>query len=322
MGRKMGLAALERGQPLLVDPGDLPPAATIITVSMVGSPASPDAFLLPEDFSRAVRLLEAHGDIRVGAVITNENGALATVNGWVQSADLGIPVLDVPCNGRAHPTSAMGSLGLHRDSSYRSIQAAVGGNRDHNQYLEVVISGNLDSCSRAVRQSSVSAGGLVAVARNPVSLAQAVSGGAPGAIRQAIELGQAMMAAQGGRGKIDAICSYLGGDIIVQGQVTEVHLETGGGFDRGQVVVAANSETCHLWFLNEYMKAAIGEINRAQFPDLIATLDASSGLPIATSHVTVGQEVAVLVVPRDNLILSTTMDDRGLLSAAMAHLTC
>ncbi|MDK3075364.1 hypothetical protein QO034_19985, partial [Sedimentitalea sp. JM2-8] len=56
---------------------------------------------------------------RLAAINTNENGAQTTVNGWFHSALSGLPVLDLACNGRAHPSSLMGSLGLHLEGEYR-----------------------------------------------------------------------------------------------------------------------------------------------------------------------------------------------------------
>lgn len=43
------------------------------------------------------------------------------------SAMAGIPVVDAPCNGRAHPLALIGSLGLHRFPKHRTWTAAVGG---------------------------------------------------------------------------------------------------------------------------------------------------------------------------------------------------
>jgi hypothetical protein len=60
----------------------------------------------------------------VAAVMANESGAAATVNGWYQGARAGLPVLDCPANGRAHPTGQMGSLNLDLVPGYEACRPA------------------------------------------------------------------------------------------------------------------------------------------------------------------------------------------------------
>ncbi|MEW6723346.1 MAG: DUF917 family protein [Bacillota bacterium] len=104
---------------------------------------------------RAVELLRDALGVRIGGLITNENGGSATVNGWIQAATLGLPVVDAPCNGRAHPTGLMGSMGLHRSPGYLSLQAAVGGDPNQGRYLEITAAGSLAGASATVRQASI-----------------------------------------------------------------------------------------------------------------------------------------------------------------------
>ena len=79
----------------------------------------------------------------------------------------------------------MGAIGLHREDSYVSRQAAVG--KKARMYVE----GPLDYASAMVRALSEKEG-LVAVARNPVTASYLKAKGALGAITMCIELGYAM----------------------------------------------------------------------------------------------------------------------------------
>ena len=63
-------------------------------------------------------------------------GGEATVNGWLQAAVLGLPLVDLPCNGRAHPTGVMGSMNLHKITDYKTVQACVGGNPETGSHVE------------------------------------------------------------------------------------------------------------------------------------------------------------------------------------------
>ena len=86
-GKKIGEAAVRSGPPVLVPLSDLSDDAAVLTVSAVGAPAASGARVEPDDYVRCIRILGANG-VRVDGLITSENGGLATVNGWYQSACL------------------------------------------------------------------------------------------------------------------------------------------------------------------------------------------------------------------------------------------
>lgn len=308
-GREVAELAVRLGEPELVDIDDLPPGAILVTVSAVGAPAAREAHTRPVDYLRAVELLAACGGLRVDGFITNECGGAAMVNGWLQSAVMGLPVVDAPCNGRAHPTGAMGSMGLHAVPGYVSLQSAVGGDAAAGRCVEVFIRGSLERAAGLIRQAAVQAGGLVAVARNPVEARYVKENGAPGAFRRAVDLGRAMLAAGPGPAMLAAAARALGGEEVVRGVVERVELETSGGFDSGRVLLPGHELT----FWNEYMTLEQGGTRLATFPDLIVTLDVESGLPVSTAEVVQGQQLAVLVVPQANLLLGAGMRHADLL---------
>ncbi|HSN12441.1 MAG TPA: DUF917 family protein, partial [Propionibacteriaceae bacterium] len=283
----------------LSDPGELSRDATVAVCAVVGAPGAPDQFVSPDHYSESlVRLADEaarQGFGQVAAVVTNENGGLSTVNGWLQAASLGLPLLDCPCNGRAHPTGVMGSLGLHREPAYASIAGFAGGAPE--RYLDGVLVGRLQTTAKAVRDVSVAVGGMVAVARNPVALGFLVDNGAPGGISQAIEVGEAHRS-----GGVSAVAELLGGTVVASGPVTGLRIEQLGGFDVGGLTV----DGVRLTFVNEYMSADRGDEPLGAFPDLIMTF-ASDGSPLPSAHLREGQEVQVLVAPAAALKLSSTM---------------
>lgn len=314
-GLETGLLAVRMGEVVLRDIDTMKPQDTLLTVSAVGAPAAKERYVRPADFVRAVTLFkERFGTVPAG-IITNECGGNATINGWLQSATLGLPLIDAPCNGRAHPTGIMGSMGL--TPSYVSQQTAVGGNPSTGKYLEVAVSANLETAAGMVRQASVQAGGLVAVARNPVTAEYARANAAPGAIAQSIGLGEAMLAAnEKGTSAAFAAAEFLQGEILLNGKVSSVSLVTKGGFDVGIVLVDGAQGRVELTFWNEYMTAEIDGQRLATFPDLIATLSAKDGKPLSTADIVVGQDVAILVASREKLILGAGMRDKSLFTVA------
>jgi hypothetical protein len=313
-GRRIGRLAVETGLPRIVTPEELPPDAVVVTVSAVGAPAAPDQFCTPMHYVRAVRLL-SEGGLKIGGLITSENGGHASVNGWFQSAVLDIPVVDAPCNGRAHPMGTMGSIGLHRLEGYVSRQTAAGGNPDTGRYTEFTVAAGIVEASRLVRQSAISAGGMVAVARNPVSPAYIKENAAPGALSQAINLGRKMLetSAKSPGAAAQAAADHLGGEVIAEGVVEEAALETKGGFDVGKIRVSDGTRMYELPFWNEYMALDLGGERLATFPDLIATVDLETGNPLPTASVRKGCRVAVLRIPKEKLILGAGMRDPALL---------
>ncbi|MGN7357940.1 DUF917 domain-containing protein [Paenibacillus sp. SAF-054] len=305
-GLQIGRLALELGQPELHAMDGFSDDDTFVTVSLVGAPGAKDKFLKPIHYARSLDML-AHGLQKpISAIHTNENGAGTTVNGWLQSVMTGIPLIDFACNGRAHPTGTMGAMNLTEVSDYVSHQTAVGG-KDEN-YLEFSISGSLGKAASLIRNASVEAGGLVAVARNPVTAAYAKQNGAPGAITQAIEVGEALLGAKG-EAAIAAVVSKLGGKVVGSGEVTDFKIETTGGFDVGSVTVDGFEMT----FWNEYMTLEKGGERYATFPDLIMTLDAKTARPVVTAALEKGQQLTVIVVPKAKLLLSSTMNNKKLL---------
>jgi DUF917 family protein len=306
-GLQIGRLALEIGQPELRTIDEFLDEDLWVTVSLVGAPGAKDKFVKPIHYSKALELLSHEIGRPIKAIHTNEYGAGTTVNGWFQSVVSGIPLIDFACNGRAHPTGAMGSMNLSEMEGYISCQTAVGG-KDAN-YIEMSISGSLEKAASMIRKASVEAGGLVAVARNPVTAAYARENGAPGAITQAIEVGEVLLSHRG-EAAIDAVVTKLGGKVITAGTVTDFHLETTGGFDIGTVWIDGSYE---MTFWNEYMTLEKDGQRYSTFPDLIMTLDAKTARPVVSAAIEKGQQLAVIAVPKEKLLLSSTMRNEKLM---------
>ena len=316
-GKRMGRLAQEVGLPRVISLDELPEEGVIVTVSAVGAPAAVDQFCTPMNYVRALELLR--NDLgRVDGLITSENGGLASTNGWFQSAVTGIPVVDAPCNGRAHPTGMMGAIGLHQEVGYVSRQAAAGGDPDRGLYTEIVTGAGIAEASRLLRQAAVSAGGMVAVARNPVTVSYARTHAAGGALSQAIELGRVMLRKHETNVSetAKAAADFLGGQVAVEGVVEGIDLQTRNGFDLGLVLIRSGSDLFEMSFWNEYMTLDVGAERLATFPDLIATVDLDTGFPLPTAAIVKGARVTVVTVPKSRLILGAGMKDPKLMEEA------
>lgn len=309
-GIKYAQLALELGGSVEIrEPNEVSNDSILVTVSAVGAPAAKERYMKPIHLIRSVELLIESG-IRVDGLIPSEVGAFNGVNGWIQSVSLGIPVIDIPCNGRAHPMGVMGSMGLHRIKDYVSIQSAVGGNPATGRYLELVVVSRLEIAARLIRRAAEEAGGIVAVARNPIEASYAKRNGAPGALRKAMEVGEVItkyIEIDPKEASIKAI-ETAGGEVIDECELISTSLETRGGFDIGYIRLKGREISKYtITFFNEYMTLDLGQKRLATFPDLIVLMSIDNGLPITSAEASkyVNKKVVLGVVSKEKLILGS-----------------
>ncbi len=300
-GMLVGTTAVQYGTPRLASLDEVDPDAMIATVSAIGAPAAKGWQMLPGDYVRALELLIAAVDEPIIGTVTAQNGSSTTCNGWVASAVLGTLVIDAAGDGRAHPTGKMGSFGLAANPEHVTVQAVAGGNRAQGRYLEVVTRGSVAHTANVLRTASSESGGFISAARNPLPASFVAAHAAVGAISFALDLGDALLAAQprGAEAMIDAALEHLGGTILARGEVRSKELRTENAFDIGGLAVGE----LELGFVNEYLTAESGGERLATFPDVLATISLASGLIISIADIAPGDEVAVLHVPKANVPL-------------------
>ena len=313
-GELMGATATTLSTPVLADVDELPDDTWVATVSAIGAPAAPTWEIRPVDYVHALQRLIEEARVPITAVMTAQNGYSTSVNGWIQSSVLGVPVLDAAGDVRAHPTGKLGALGLTTRPGYVATQVVSGGNRDLAGHLEVVVRGTSATADDVLRDVSVRAGGFIASARNPVELSWVREHAALGAITVALDLGAAMAVAQpqGGAAVVDAVLDTLEGRVLARGPLEHaVPLVTRGGWDHGTLRVGRGDEAVEVPYLNEFMAATAGGEHLATYPDTIAILDADSGLPLAVkdSAAATGREVVVVAVDAALLPLSSSAVD-------------
>jgi DUF917 family protein len=304
-GRTLGRLAIERGPPAFAGIDEVAQDGALVTASLVGANSSPTAYLEPEHYIRAAQLLSDRYDGQIAGFISSENGSSTTLNGWLQASAFNLPVVDAPCNGRAHPTGKMGSLGL--GSGYHALQVAVGGDPTTGSYVEVVASGTIETAANVIRAAAVQAGGVVAVARNPVSVAECRERAAVGGISFALELGRRVTDARserGGRATVEAAAEFLKGEDIGEGRVVAVKRETVGGFDIGTVRISdRGGSDIDISGYMEYVVVEVDGRRAATFPDLIVLFEAESGDVVSFAEIGEGREVIVFTASKEGLLL-------------------
>jgi DUF917 family protein len=290
-GRRTGLLALEIGEVILYGPDEADPDWIVVTTAALGAPTQRGK-TKPYHFIRSAQLLLESG-VEFHGFIAAENGGHNSFGGWIPAAALGLPVIDTPGDGRAHPTAMMGSMGLHRHG-YESVKAGV------TEGSEMLTWGSLETTSKMIRAQAREMEALIAMSRDPVPVSYTRKHGAPGAIAFAIELGKTFLEGRSPDEKVQKATDFLGGKQICEGTVTTKFIEAKGGFDTGFITIKSGESLWELTYVNEYMTLEHENRRLATFPDLMATFD-NQGYPINSAAIEPGDELYLIVVDKEKI---------------------
>ena len=286
----------------------------VVTSSLVGSPASKNKYISDEHYDKVYKLLQGNFSKKITGIITNEMGAQAVTNGWIVAAKHNLPFIDAPCNGRAHPTGEMGSIGLSKQGNYITIQTAAGGK--HERSIGLVVSGSINSASKVIISASIEAGGFVTVLRNPIDIGYVRKNAAIGAVKKTIEIGKVMLEHAGKTyDMIKELNKTCGIEYIAEGIIEHFKLNTEEGLDLGVARIKCDEKLFEISIYNEYITLEEKEGKRiATFPDLISLIDKKSGLPVISAELHVGMEVIICINSREHMILGSSMYDKYAIS--------
>jgi DUF917 family protein len=316
-GLKSARDALAVGVPRIVPLDGIAEDATLATLSAVGSAsATSGAALSDSHFKRALDLFGSFSRQRVSGFIASEVGPRAVTYGLRESAHSGLPVVDAPANGRAHPLFVMGSLGLHAKPRRATTTVAIGGVPDTPDYVEIAIRANVMKAARIVRDRAAQGGIALAVIRNPLPVSVVRQHAAVGGLAYAQRMGRILLERlpQGTRAVLSALSRAMGGQVFGSGYVVSVKLYERHGFTLGKVaIILSDGSTATIPVCNEFMGVSVLGRRVAAFPDLIAVFDRESGLPLASAEIKVNSSVSLFIVPRERLLLGTPMRDVRLL---------
>lgn len=304
-----GQAYAQDRNPSLISLSELNDDDLVLTISAVGAPSARQQHIDDTDYARIMDIFMQNFDRPIKALIANEMGGLSSFNPFVPSALHGIPVIDGACNGRAHPLGIMGAMRLAEQAGYQSLQAASGGSASLNRHVEIWAAGTIETASSLVQHAAIGAGGLVAVARNPVSKNYLIKHAAIGCLSQSHDLGESYLSGTGAGGRIANVVNCLHGDIVCTGTVTHLFMEIADGLDRGVCEISDGKAIYKLYIWNEYMALARNGERLSTFPDLIMTFNKQSGEPVISADLVAGQELVLIHTSHSNLMLGSGMSE-------------
>ena len=293
--RILGRMAIDYGCVAFAPLDEFADGDVIVTATGVGAPGGGRPLVGPRDSVESARILAAALPEAPKGVMC---GHVPGFNGWLVASALDIPYVDAAANGRGHPTVMMGGLGLASRPDIAITQVGVGGLRADGSRLTVTATGNISLTEKVLRQAATLNGGLIMATRGPVTAGFVKENAAAGAITFQLDLGRAMLAAEG-PARVTAAVDFLGGEILVAGEVTRNTVAYGDGFDLGEMTVKGPEGEIALGVFNEFMTAEKDGERIATFPDQIGTLDPEDGHPVAISELPVGARCVVILARRD-----------------------
>jgi DUF917 family protein len=310
--RALGEEALRIGKVVLKPLEDFQEDEWLAVATAVGAPGANKARTRPQDSVDAARALQdACGKNLAGVMVAHVPGLYA----WTMAAGLGIPLADAGTNGRAHPTEPMGGMGLISDPAARIWQVGVAGSAEPP--LRVLAHGHPEKTSHVLRAASAQNGGLINAARGPFSVGFVRAKGAPGAITFALKLGEAMRAAKG-PDRAAAAAKQLGGEVLIDGEVSANSVTYAAGFEVGTLTVSSGSRSIEFGVYNEFMTAVESGRRILSFPDFLGSLDPATGDPVAVSVLKMGTRVAMVSAPRNKIPLGAGVFDPAVYPQAEA----
>jgi DUF917 family protein len=282
----------------LLDPMALDEDALVAVVSTMGAPLVGEERLTdPAIAALAVQQMEAHLGRRFDAVMSLEIGGSNAFQPLMVAAVMGLPVLDADTMGRAYPEAQHSSFAIGDLQPYPLTLADV---RENAVVVSRVASWKwMERISRTV---CTEVGSLAATCKAPRTGAEVKEWGVLHTVTQAIELGEAVLAAR--RRKDDpvtAVVEHAKGALVFSGKVVDVARRATEGFLRGTARIDGlgdcRGREFRVDFQNEFTVAWDDDEVRVTVPDIICILDATTGEAIGTEALRYGQRVQVVALP-------------------------
>lgn len=299
IGKLMALQAIEEyGEITLLDVDEVPDDALVVPSAMMGAPTvmlekAPSG----EEAISAFKNLESYLGKEIFATMPIEAGGLNSMLPLALAARLGLPVVDVDGMGRAFPELQMVTFYLDGISATPMVIADEKGN------TSVLSTINNVWTERIARAATIEMGGTVMTAIYPMTGKNLKDSGIHSILKLEEELGKAIrLAKQNNTDPIKEAMKVAGGFELFRGKVADINRKTESGFAKGVATFEGINEykgkTLEVRFQNEHLLAQTTDQRLlCVTPDLIAVLDAETGLPITTEGIRYGARCVVVGIP-------------------------
>lgn len=299
----------------LISPSDVDDAATMAIAAAVGSPDAAGAAPFPMDIAPlAFDALNALHRSATGKdfdyVLPGEVGSGNTFIPMTVAAGKGIPIVDAAGARRSVPTLTT--------STYNNPKAPISPIVVASPKSTVSFTAQDAARAEGPLRSIISAGGFgefagVAFWTMTGQVMKEVA--VQGATTYALELGRLLrreLAKKGKKDPVKAVCDYLGGHVIITGDIANQTENTAGGFDSGAVTITTPDKSRTVWVYNQNENLIAWDSQRdtpiAMAPDLLCYLT-TDGIPFTNADLARAQnkQVALIGAPADAALRQPAM---------------
>lgn len=285
---------------VLAAPDEVQPDALVACPYAVGSMTTTDHGAEDRDITdhpaaRVIRALAEHVGRPPGALVCGELGATSMADACVPAAVLGVPVIDADPVGRAVPEIVHSQFALHGLPIAPMALASEDGEA-------TVIESVVDDAEAEVlvRATSDESGGAIWVADHALPWRDLRDASIHGTLTLSERVGAARReAVELGNDPVEALAAAGGGRVAFRGTVTSLEWREEEGFAVGEIELASTEHDEHyrVWFKNENLITWLGDEPDITCPDLIAVVDATTGIPQTNPLASAGASVAVVGFP-------------------------
>ncbi|MDQ0160444.1 DUF917 domain-containing protein [Alkalibacillus salilacus] len=300
IGKLMALQAIEEHGPIkLLDPEEVPDEAVIVPSAMMGAPTvMVEKIPSGEEAITAFESLKSNLSTEIYATMPIEAGGVNSLLPFALAARQGLPVIDSDGMGRAFPELQMVTFYLDGLSATPMVLSDEKGN---GMVLNTI---NSVWAERLARGATIEMGGSVMLAIYPMTGEQMKSSSIRNSLSLEENIGRSIREAkEKNYNPVDSVLELTNGYELFQGKVKDINRKTESGFARGTATIEGihhdKGKELELNFQNEHLMAtADGEL-LCVTPDLIAVLDAETGMPITTEGLRYGARCIVIGMPCD-----------------------
>jgi DUF917 family protein len=304
LGKLRCFEELKKGRRIqLVGLDEVDDDAQIVSIGGIGAPVvGIEKLREGEECLRALRAVEEASGRKADAIIAFEIGGANSMTPMIAAAQAGIPVVDADGMGRAFPEMDMTTYSIY---GHRSAPAALADDKGNIVLVRQTVAEKW--VERLGRAAVIVMGGTAGSASAPMSGAFVKRYALPATVSQAMNLGNAVLAAnRRHENPIETICRREGGIRLFDGKIVDLQRRLEGGFARGEIRLQgldthAGAEAV-IAIQNEFLVFRRDGKVEVSVPDLILVLDLDTGFAITTEMLRYGQRVAVVALPCHELL--------------------
>lgn len=298
IGLHVAEAVLRRLGPVRLVPLEtVPDDAVVVPVGMMGAPTVlVEKPPLPEQVGHAVDALTSSIGRRPTHIASIEAGGLNSLMPILAAAQLGLPLVDADCVGRALPELQMMTPGLHGLSASPACLA------DEHGTTVVIRAESNHEVERLARQLTVAFGATAAISLYPLTGTQARGTLIAGTLSLCGDLGRMLLDEEiPVQQRLDDVVGRLAGRRLFTGKVVDVSRNTVDGFDRGEArlegIDGDDGRELVLHFQNEHLLALVDGELAVSVPDLICVVDAEYATAVTAETIRYGNRLTVFSSP-------------------------